>query len=168
MVKYNIPLLFLQTQGCLVDLFSSFTGWPWLGRKASRFLLVAWTTWLPVWPPCTTIVLVVELVGHEVPFTVTEHPVVEPVGDWYSWSNTPVVGTTLPVEFGDEKLLIVNVGAFPVTKDSWGEKVFWCKPPVSMKRYDINREMIFGYNSKIIVNTLNSETGWLKNEILLD
>lgn len=129
--KAYLPLLFLQTQGCLVDLFSSFTGWPWLERKASRFFAVVWTTWLPPW---TTIVLLVELVGHEEPFTATEQPVpVEPVGDWYSWSNTPVVGTTLPVEFG-EKLLIVNVGALPVTRESWGEKVFWCRPSFAEKK----------------------------------
>lgn len=36
-----VPLLFLQRHDVLVDLFSSFTGWPWLGKKASRLFVAA-------------------------------------------------------------------------------------------------------------------------------
>ena len=66
--------------------------------------------------------LLFELFGHVGEFNDGEQPELEPVGDWYSCTRTPVVGT--PVELGDEKLLIVRVGAFPVTKDNWGENVF--------------------------------------------
>lgn len=52
--------------------------------------------------------------------TVTLHPVaaVAPIGGWYSCRRTPVVDATPLAEFGDEKLLMVSVGAPPVTRDS--------------------------------------------------
>jgi hypothetical protein len=67
------------------------------------------------------------LVKQEEPFTVTVHPVaaaVAPVGEWYSWRSTPVVGATPFAELGDEKLLMVSVGALPAIRDSWGENAF--------------------------------------------
>lgn len=133
-MKWNVnkPFVFLQKQGCLF-LFSSLTGCPWVGRKASRFLAVLWTRLLLVWAPWTTIVVLIllrwllVLLGHVGEFSDEEHIELEPVGDWYSCRRTPVVGT--PVEFGDEKLLIVKVGGFPVTNDNWGENVLWWSPP---------------------------------------
>lgn len=118
----RLPLLFLQRHDVLVDLFSSFTGWPWLGRKASRFFVAACTLCPPA---CTTMLLVVVLVRPpDAPFTVTVHPPAVPVGDWYSCRRTPVVGATPLVAFGDEKLLMVRVGALPVTRDNCGENAF--------------------------------------------
>lgn len=145
-----VPLLFLQRHDVLFDLFSSFTGWPWLGRKASRFFVavaepatvVAWTA--P--PPCTSMPLLVLLVlvrQDEPELTVTLHPVaaVAPIGGWYSCRRTPVVDATL-AELGDEKLLMVSVGALPVTRDSWGENAFWWRPPFAKYRTQETRVIV--------------------------
>lgn len=71
------------------------------------------------------LVVLLVLVRHdELPeLTVTLHPVA-PIGGWYSCKRTPVVDATPLAELGDEKLLMVSVGAPPVTRDSWGENAF--------------------------------------------
>lgn len=70
-------------------------------------------------------VLLVLVRQDELPeLTATLHPVaVAPIGGWYSCRRTPVDATPL-AELGDEKLLMVSVGAPPVTRDSWGENAF--------------------------------------------